>query len=157
MYGEALKTFQKAIEYYPTNANLYYYVGVCAGYMAKEALDYDATGTTVQKENYLKLSESAYNRAIEIEPRFVRALYALSVLYVFERGESDKAVPLLEKALSIETRHFDAMFVLARAYYSMGQYEKALAIYDKIIDAAPDTRKREAEINKTIVFEAYES
>ena len=27
MYGEALKTFQKAIEFYPENSNLYYYVG----------------------------------------------------------------------------------------------------------------------------------
>ena len=33
MYGEALKTFQEALTYYPDNQNLYYYVGVCAGYM----------------------------------------------------------------------------------------------------------------------------
>ena len=31
MYGEALKTFQKALEFYPDNQNLYYYVGLCAG------------------------------------------------------------------------------------------------------------------------------
>ena len=34
MYGEALKCFQEALKYYPNNQNLYYYVGVCAGYMS---------------------------------------------------------------------------------------------------------------------------
>jgi len=40
MYGKALESFQMAIQYYPDNANLYYYVGVCAEYMAKASLDY---------------------------------------------------------------------------------------------------------------------
>lgn len=28
MYGEALKAFQSALQYYPDNQNLYYYVGI---------------------------------------------------------------------------------------------------------------------------------
>jgi tetratricopeptide (TPR) repeat protein len=155
MYNEALKTFQKAIEFYPDNSNLYYYVGVCAGYMSQSALDYNATGQTAEKFNYLKLAESAYLRAINIEPRFVRALYALSVLYVFELDESEKAVPLLEKLLTIDTKHIDAMFVLARAYYSVYDFEKAVDMYDKIIAIAPPDRKADAETNKRYVLEAY--
>ena len=69
MYGEALKAFQSALQYYPDNQNLYYYVGICAGYMSHTALDYNATGNMEQKYNYLKLAETAYLRAIEIEPR----------------------------------------------------------------------------------------
>lgn len=34
MYGEALKSFQTALEYYPDNQNLYYYVGLCSSYIA---------------------------------------------------------------------------------------------------------------------------
>ena len=61
MYGEALKAFQSAIQYYPENQNLYYYVALCAGYMAKASLDFNATGSTsAEKFNYLKLAESAY-------------------------------------------------------------------------------------------------
>ncbi len=60
MYGEALSVLQKAIMYYPVNQNLYYYVGVCAGYMAKAELDFSATGNTSKKQNYLRLSESGY-------------------------------------------------------------------------------------------------
>ena len=80
MYGEALKSFQKALEYYPDNQNLYYYVGLCAGYMSHASMDFDADGYSEKRENYLKLSEDAYSRAIEIEPRYARALYGLSVL-----------------------------------------------------------------------------
>ena len=64
MYGEALEAFRMATTYYPANQNLYYYVAVCAGYMANQSLDYSATGSTAQKFNYLKLAESAYLEAL---------------------------------------------------------------------------------------------
>ena len=49
MYGEALKAFQKALEYYPNNQNLYYWVGVCAGYMSHAAMDFGGTGSSEMK------------------------------------------------------------------------------------------------------------
>lgn len=155
MYGEALKNFQIAIQYYPSNQNLFYYVGVCAGYMAKAALDYEALGSTsTQKFNYLKLSESAYLRAIELEPRYVRALYGLGVLYVFELDRCDKAIDYLETALSIETRNTDIMFVLARACYVEGEYDRAVELYDRISSTTKsEQKKKEAQANKKIVLD----
>ena len=155
MYGEALKAFQSALQYYPDNQNLYYYVGICAGYMSHTALDYNATGNMEQKYNYLKLAETAYLRAIEIEPRYSRALYALSVLYVYELDEPTKAIPYLERVLDIEKKHTDAMFVLARAYYSAYEFDKAVEMYDKIISVTTsDKKKADAEANKKIVLDA---
>jgi cytochrome c-type biogenesis protein CcmH/NrfG len=155
MYGEALKTFQTAIQYYPANQNLYYYVGVCAGYMAEAALDYNATGQTTEKFNYLKLAESAYLQAINLEPKFIRALYGIGVLYVFEMNQCDKAVPYLERLLEVDTRNTDAMFILARAYYVTADYDKAAALYDKIISLSKsDEKKAEAEANKKTVLDA---
>ena len=155
MYGEALKAFQEALTYYPDNQNLYYYVDVCAGYMSHAALDYNASGTNEVKYNYLKLAEEAYLRAIAIEDRYVRALYGLGVLYVFELDEPEKAVPHLEKALSIDTKNLDTMFVLARAYYSSYEFDKAVEIYDRIIETtkSEDTKKT-AEENKKLVLDA---
>ena len=155
MYGEALKCFQQALQYYPNNQNLYYYVGVCAGYMSHAALDYNASGTNEVKYNYLKLAEEAYLRAITIEDRYVRALYGIGVLYVFELDEPAKAIPHLEKALTIDTKNLDAMFVLARAYYSNYEFQKAADMYDKIIETtkSEETRKT-AEENKTIALNA---
>lgn len=134
LYGEALKSFQKALEYYPDNQNLYYYVGLCASYMAHSALDFDATGNQDKKANYLKLAEEAYNRAITIDPRYCRALYAVSVLYDFEFGEPEKAVSHLETVLSIEKKNLDAMVLLARCYYETYEFDKAVEIYDRIIE-----------------------
>ena len=155
MYGEALKAFQEALTYYPDNQNLYYYVGVCAGYMSHAALDYNARGSNEIKYNYLKLAEEAYLRAIAIEDRYVRALYGLGVLYVFELDEPEKAIPYLEKAISIDTKNLDTMFVLARAYYSSYEFDKSIAMYDKIIETTKsDDTKKTAEENKKIVLDA---
>lgn len=154
LYGKALENFIKAIEYYPTNQNLYYYVGLCAGYMSKAALDYELTGTDREKQRYLDLSESAYLRAIELEPRYFRALYGLSVLYIFELNESEKALPLLERALDIEKSNLDALMLLARVYFTSGRTEDSVKTYDKIISLTKDPeRKKAAEENKAFVLE----
>ncbi len=157
MYGEALKCFQKALEFYPNNQNLYYWVGVCAGYMSHAAMDFGGTGSTEMRMNYLKLAEDAYSRAIQIDDRFVRALYGLSVIYVFELGESEKAIPLLEKVMEIETKDFNAMFVLARAYYENYEFDKAVKIYDKIISLtkAADIVNAAQDLKKQVLDASY--
>lgn len=156
MYGEALKCFQKALEYYPDNQNLYYWVGVCAGYMSHQALDYGATGNSTVRYNYLKLAEEAYLRAIKIEDRYVRALYGLGVLYVFELEEPEKAIPYLEKLLTIDTKNHDAMFVLASAYYLNYDFDNAIEIYDKIISTTKSSEiKNQAEQNKQQILDEY--
>ena len=155
MYGEALKCFQEALKFYPDNQNLYYYIGVCAGYMSHSAMDFGASGSSEVKYNYLKLAEEAYLRAISIEDRYVRALYGLGVLYVFELDEPEKAIPHLEKALTIDTKNIDAMFVLARAYYSTYEFDKSAQVYDKIIATTKSAQtKATAEENKKIVLDA---
>lgn len=154
MYKEALENFRMAIEYFPDNQNLYYYVGVCAGYMAKSSLDYNATGDALTRQRYFALSESAYKRAIELEPRYSRALYGLAILYVFELERSAEAIPLLELVLEIEKRHVDAMFVLARAWFMLNEDEKAIELYDRIQSVSTDARRRaEAADNKQLVLD----
>ena len=64
-------------------------------------------------------------------------------------------IPYLEKLISIDTRHNDAMFVLARAYYSCYDFEKAVAVYDRIIGQTKSSEiKSEAENLKRLVLEA---
>lgn len=158
MYGEALKCFQSALEFYPDNQNLYYYVGVCAGYMSHQALDYGGTGASTVQYNYLKLAEESYLRAIKIEDRYVRALYGLGVLYVWELEEPAKAIPHLEKLLSIDTKNIDAMFLLASAYYSDYEFDKSVEMYDKIIQTTKAAAvKAQAQDNRQQVLDVKES
>ncbi|MBQ5472584.1 MAG: tetratricopeptide repeat protein [Treponema sp.] len=155
MYGEALECFQTALEFYPDNENLYYYVGLCAAYMSHAALDFDARGNTEKKENYLKLSENAYLRAINIYDRYANALRALGVLYLFELKEPEKAVIYFEKYLTVETRSIDGMMFLAQAYYLTEQFDKAVELYDKVIATTKSADKKAlAEQNKKVVLDA---
>lgn len=159
MYGKALENFQTAIEYFPTNQNLYYFVGVCAGYMAKASLDFAASSSHIERDHYYNLSESAYKRALELEPRYERALYGLSVLYVFELDRAEEAIPYLERIMEIEKRNLDAMTVLARAYYVTGTPERAIQLYDRIIsESKSEERKEEARKNKEFILgQTYEA
>ncbi|MBO7420773.1 MAG: hypothetical protein J6U06_06620, partial [Spirochaetaceae bacterium] len=104
MYGQALSALQKAVQYYPQNQNLFYYIGVSAGFMAKASLDFNADGKSTERDNYLLLAESGYKRAIELEPDYFKALYGLSVLYVLEMNQPARAIPLLERALALEPK-----------------------------------------------------
>lgn len=159
MYGKAFEAFQKAITYYPDNANLYFYIAVCAGYLANSSLDYEAAGQKSQslekKMNYLRLSENAYLTALKINPNYYRAMYGIGVLYVFELDESEKAIPYLERFLQTQTKDTNGMFVLARAYYTNYEFDKAIQLYDRIISLNPNAQKTaEAQANKKIVLDA---
>ena len=157
MYRKAYEAFQKALLYYPDNAHLYYYIAICAGYIANSELDFDAKGgmETAERMNYLKLSESSYLRALEIDPKYYRAMYGIGVLYVFELDQPADAIPYLERFLDTQKRDSDAMFVLARAYYQTYQFDKAVVLYDKIIALNPNAEKTaEAKANKKVVLDA---
>ncbi len=154
MYGKALKSYQSAVEYYPTNQTLYFYIGLCAGYMAKASLDFEATGKTAERDRYFALAESAYLRAIELNPGYARALYGLSVLYVFELNAPAKAIPYLVRVLDIEKKNFDAMFLLARADWATGATDASVSMYDQIIKLSSDqAQKDNAEKNKALVLQ----
>lgn len=155
MYGKALESFQSALEFYPENPNLYYYVGVSATYVSHSALDFNGRGETDSKMNYLKLAETAFKQALSIDENYSKALYSLGVLYAFDLDNGPEAVKYLERYVEIEKRDTDGMLVLARAYYMSSEFEKAAGVYDKIISITKSSqRKAEAEANKKVVLDA---
>lgn len=155
MYGKALESFQSALEFYPENPNLYYYVGVSATYVSHSALDFNGRGETDSKMNYLKLAETAFKQALSIDENYSKALYSLGVLYAFDLDNGPEAVKYLERYVEIEKRDTDGMLVLARAYYMSSEFEKAADVYDKIISITKSSqRKAEAEANKKVVLDA---
>ncbi|MBQ6567491.1 MAG: tetratricopeptide repeat protein [Treponema sp.] len=162
MYRKAYEAFRKALLYYPDNAHLYYYIAICAGYIANSAIDYSfsVTGQEIlvsasERDMLLELSESSYKQALEIDPKYYRAMYGIGVLYVFELDQPADAIPYLERFLDTQKRDSDAMFVLARAYYQTYQFDKAVVLYDKIIALNPNAEKTaEAKANKKVVLDA---
>lgn len=148
MYKKALKAFQSALEYYPENPNLFYQAGLAASLTAKNSLDFELTGTDIEKKRYFALAVSAYTRALEIDPKHAKAVYALSVLYIFELNRPAEAIPILEKIAEWEKKPIDHLFLLGAAYYMTGENEKAIAVYEHIIEISSSAEKKaKAESN----------
>ena len=157
MFGKALECYQRAIEFFPTNANLHYYVGYCAEALANVTNeDFNLNGLadeTYSRERYLSLSENGYLTALDLDPSYTKAMYGLGVLYVFERQKYAEAIPYLEKFLQTEKKDTNAMFVLAHAYYCEYDFQKALNLYDQIISLKPNQEKvNQATENKAQVL-----
>ena len=154
MYKKALEAFRSALEYFPENQHIFYQIGVCAAIMAKSTIDYPAL-STADKQAYFDLSVSAYKRAVELDPSYTRAVYALSVLYVFELNRPEEAISIMEPIAAREKKPLDSLFILGRAYYMTGQYEKAIAAYNRIIKTSGSAEQRaDAERNKAFIENA---
>jgi tetratricopeptide (TPR) repeat protein len=151
LHNEALEALERALYYTPADSSLHYMTGVSAGMAAKSAF---VSTNQQNREHYYALSETAYLRAIELDPRYGRPRYGLGVLYVFDLDRPLEAIPHLLRYLEITTRDVDAMFVLARAYYMTEEYQAAADLYDRIIEISKDENKRaEARNNKQLVLD----
>ncbi|MDR2482106.1 MAG: tetratricopeptide repeat protein [Treponema sp.] len=154
LHREALAALERGIAYNPEDPTLQYLTGVSAAMTAKSALDFD--GNSGSGTRYYALAESAYLNAIKMDAQYTRPLYGLGVLYVFELEQPASAVPHLRRLLELRPSDIDGMFVLARAYVMLEDYEAAMDMYDRIISTAKDkTRRNEAEQNKRIIMEQY--
>ncbi|MDR1507158.1 MAG: tetratricopeptide repeat protein [Treponema sp.] len=151
LYGEALEALEQAAKYYPEDESVHYLIGLSSGILA--ASDYFSQA---EAASYFRTSEQAYLRAIDIDPRYAKALYGVSVLYVFELERPAEAVPHLVNFLDINKSDTDAMFLLARAYYMTENYEAAVGLYDRIISVTKDPEKKaQAGANKQQVMDRW--
>jgi tetratricopeptide (TPR) repeat protein len=151
LYGEAIEALEQAARYYPEDEAVHYLIGLSAGITAKTEYFSEA-----EAASHFRIAEQAYLRAIDIDGRYAKALYGLSVLYVFELDRPTEAVPYLERFLDINKSDTDAMFVLARAYYMIENYEAAVGIYDRIIGLTKDpVKKAQADANKQQVMDRW--
>lgn len=149
MYGEALKALQDAIAVYPENPLLFFYQGTCAARLGKAQ-----TADAGKQAELYGTAEKAYRRAVALDPVLVHALYALSILYVFELDRPAEAESLLKKAVEVEKRNWDCWMLLARVYYQTRRPEQAIDIYDDVMGSgAPESLRKDAEANRKRIQE----
>jgi tetratricopeptide (TPR) repeat protein len=155
MFFEAIKALEQAIRYAPNDEVLHYLTGLNAALAAKSVYDYEkgSGGNGMNTEQYLNLAEAAYLRALEIEPLYTQARYAIAVLYVFELNRPADAVTHLVQYMENRSGDAEAMFLLARAYYASGQYHKAVDWYDRAIPLIKDEERRhDAQQNRDLIM-----
>ena len=148
LHGEALEALQRAIYYLPEDAALHYNTGISAGILAKSFHAFPGMENP-ERQRYYDLAEQAFLRAIGLDSRYLRPRYSLGVLYVFELDRPEDAIPHLEKCLEISRSDIDTMFVLARAFFMIRDFQAAVDLYDRIIIICGDERRRnEAQENR---------
>jgi tetratricopeptide (TPR) repeat protein len=140
MHNDALAALERAIYFISEDPVLYNLSGVSAGIAAKSVVGFSASAEK-ERDHFFKLSENSYKRALELDVTYVKPMYGLAVLYVFELDRAAEAIPYLERYLSINTSDIQAMFIMARAHAVTGNYRQAIEIYERII-----TRSKKKDI-----------
>jgi tetratricopeptide (TPR) repeat protein len=155
MHRDALEALEKAIYYNAEDPTPFYLTGLSAAIVAKSSLDFPGGSgpPAAEKEKYFALAESAYLRAIELDPAYAKPRYGLGILYIFELDRPADAIPHLTRYLELMSSDVDAMFALARAYYVTENYDGAIELYDRILSKTKDrNRKAEAQNNKEFIM-----
>lgn len=149
MFLLAAQQFEEALKIDNENPVLFY----------STALSYARYGKSLVNESeqfsYILAAEKYYLKALQYNPDLASALYAISVLYVYELDEPDRAVDYLERLLQTQASNYEAMFLLANAYILLGLPDRALDLYDRIIKTTKNNLfKRQAEDNKRTLLDS---
>jgi tetratricopeptide (TPR) repeat protein len=142
MHRDALAAFERAIHFNTEDASIFYHAGVSAASVAKSIVGFSANSQQ-EREHFFNLAENSQLRAIELDITYSRPMYALGVLYAFELDRPQDAIYHLERYLQLVPSGFPAMFVLARAFFMLEDFSRAIEIYDRIIDRSRDSKTRE--------------
>ncbi|MDR1868184.1 MAG: tetratricopeptide repeat protein [Treponema sp.] len=150
LYGEVLEAAEEALHYNSTDPYLFYIQGVSATYKAKSLSD---PAQNDERNRYFALSELSLSRAAELSPQYARPRYSLAVLYAFDLNRPAEAVFYAQQFLALSPHDSNGLFVLARAYFMLEQYQNAIQCYDTIIETSKDKQIIEsAQENKAFVL-----
>jgi len=151
LHNEALQAFERALYYKGDDPTVFYLTGESASIAAAGTLKFKPD-SAAERERLLTLAESAYLRAIELDPTYAKPKLGLGILYTFDMDRAADAVPHLDRYLQINSRDISGMFVLARAYYMTGENDRAVDLYNRIISRTKDPKvKVEAQNNIAFV------
>jgi len=148
MFELALDTFKEALIIYPENPNILYYAGLCSARLSK------TKGLESESNDYLYNAERYYKASLIINKSYSSPMYGLAVLYVFEMDQPEKAVPLLEAYNIIQKSSMRGRFLLATAYYSIGDSNRAVDVYNEIINKSSNEAEIEsARENRNLILQ----
>ncbi|MBN1686547.1 MAG: tetratricopeptide repeat protein [Spirochaetales bacterium] len=147
LFGLAADFYRKALDLQPGNPLVAYRLGVCTSQVARSQPD--ETGRIAISERALE-----YHRyALQLDPGHADALYAASVLCIFELDRIGEAEGYLERLLASQPGHVRGMFLLARVYSSLGEIDDAVALYDRIIrDSGNEEEIEQAKTNRAALI-----
>jgi tetratricopeptide (TPR) repeat protein len=81
----------------------------------------------------------AFTRAIGFDQQFVEAYLQRGILYWREIQNYHHAIRDLSRALELDPGRTDALYYRALAYQSRGDFDQAIADYERFLVAAPES------------------
>ena len=99
---------------------------------------YTSLGAIRTKQFDLAAAEAAHLRAIELDPNYATAYHWYGDLLVSYAGRPGEAIPLLERALTLDPLSPAVTVTLGQAFEGVGQFERAVEFYKRAIEIAPD-------------------
>ena len=152
MHRDALDAMERAIYYNSSDPTLFCLTGEYASAAASSSLGFSADSVG-ERQRLLDLAESAYLRAIQLDATYPRPRLGLGILYSVDLDRPSEAIPHLERFMELSPNSIQGMSVLARAYYMTENFNRAIEMYDRIIERTRDPRvKEEAQNNKEIIW-----
>ncbi len=85
-----------------------------------------------------------FTRAIQIDPQFVDAYFQRGILYWREIQNYQRAIRDLTRVLELDAERTVALFNRALAYQSRGDYDQAIADYERFLAVDGDSDWRES-------------
>jgi len=153
---EAEIAYQKAIELSPNYAPSYHwYSNLIGAYplriqeqldLARKAVELDPRSSIIRSnlaggyynQGLYSLAEAEYQRVIELDPDFAVGYSSLAGLYMFEKGQYEKALLLLHKAIELDAGDLENYLWLAAIYLEIGDLESAKNTRDKMASMEAD-------------------
>ncbi len=146
-YSESLKASDKAIELYdraieadPQDVNAMYYKGLAISdkavtMQAAEKLNIDSDKQ--ERIKYFEEAISAYDTAIEINPKYITAWKNKGNI-LYSLGKYNDSIQACDKAIEIAPEYGLAWYSKGLALYKQDRYEEAAVAYDKAIETFPE-------------------
>lgn len=122
-YKMAIKHLEISVEIKNNDSSSYYWLGICYVNLYK-----------IEKEReYLDKADTYYNIALNLTPTNKEYLYAYAQLQFYGFENYDKTIEILNNLIfSLNADIKENYFLLARAYYMIGDFKNAYQVYSEI-------------------------
>ena len=136
-YDDAIVEYEKLLETYPGNSNVFYKIGICH----KKKKDYDMAVVFFNKAKSVKPYVLRYSDEI----RNLAKGQAKLGQDEFKRQDYQAALNYYEKSISFDSTYATPMFGVGNVYYKIKDYDKAIEYYRngiKFADLSPHKYRR---------------
>lgn len=108
---------------------------------------YGYLGYAYKREKQTGKAIVAYQKALEINPKDSQALFELGLIY-YDKEDYQEAIDHFKKAADLDPLNLNARNMEAVTYREIGEIEKAVSIWEKILQDNPEYKSAQTNLDK---------